>query len=273
MPSPSGLPRVSGVRLAFICLALGACLVPTRSYAQGADTSALDPCDPRLARPAKDPLGYERRGDRCEGLYIQEVAGSAGLLVASLIEAAPSFAFAPGERLRLEWTAEGQPAVRLRAVALRRRLYYRMDAVRPAGSSTFEWPTDILASLKMSTQELGLVGWMERQVGPRLEDVYVPLRMGKGQIARSGRYVLLIVPGNELSEIYVTLAEVGPDGRDVAVIRRDERLGYGYYPAERSIRVQLPVLDRPAVYRLQLGAALSRGGSTTKTIFFYHAGG
>lgn len=262
------LARVLDAGLASIALA--ASLALTVLYAQ--ETIAGDPCDPKLARPAKDPLGYERRGDRCEGLYVQDVAGSAGLLVASLTEPFDSLELGTGQRLRIEWSANGTPALRLRAVALRRRLYYRMDAQRPAGTSGFDWPADILSSLHINAQELGLVGWVEQRIGTRTEDVYVPLRVGRAPLARSGRYLALVVPGSEVSELYLTLAEVGADGRDVAVLKQDEALRYGYYPSERAIRVPLPALDRRGVYRLQLGATLIRGGAVTKTLYFYHAG-
>ena len=45
-------------------------------------------CDPDLREPSTDAYGYRLRGaqrDRCEGIYIQEVA-STPLLVASLTE-------------------------------------------------------------------------------------------------------------------------------------------------------------------------------------------
>ena len=84
---------------------------------------------------------------------------------------------------------------------------------------------------------------------------------------------MIVVPGNELSELYVTLAQVGPDGRNVRVLTSDEPLRYGYYPAETRIRVPLPALDRPGLYRLQLGATLRRGGSTTRSLYFLHATG
>jgi hypothetical protein len=244
---------------------------PCAGWAAAQDTTARDPCDPKLVRPPNDPLGYGLRGVRCEGLYVQEVAGSAGLLIASFTEPIEPRAFAPGDRLRIAWPAAVAEPVRLRAVAFRRRLYYRMDSPGPLASHAFDWPTDILASLKLSGQDIGLVGLAERRIGARVEDVYVPLRVGAGESRQP--YVVLIVPGSELSEVYVSLAEVGADGRDVRAIKTDEPLRYGYYPAETRIRLPLGPLDRPGLYRLQLGATLRRGGSTTKSVFFYHAGG
>jgi hypothetical protein len=264
--------RVWGSRLAaaYALAASVSVLVGTgAATATAQDTTARDPCDPRLVRPPNDPLRYGLRGERCEGVYVQEVAGSAGLLIASFTLPIDPGDLARSDRLHVEWPAAVSGPVRLRAVALRRRLYYRMDSQRPAGSNAFDWPTDVLASLKLRGEEIGVVGLTDQRIGTRTEEVYVPLRVGERR--GGGPYVVLVVPGTELAEFYVTLAEVGLDGRDVRALKTDEPLRYGYYPAETRIRLPLQ-LDRPGLYRLQLGATIKRGGSTTRSVFFQHAG-
>ena len=236
-------------------------------------TDVQNPCDPTLLRPPTDPLSYSRRGERCEGVYFREVAGSAGLTVASFTEQFELLELTAGERLHVDWSTPQPLPVKLRAMALRPRLYYRMDALRPAGSTGFDWPAEVLASLKLRGQELGVVGWVEQRVGDQDEDVYVPIRIGKTNqpIARTGRYLILLVPGATLSEVFVSLSEVGSDGHDVATLKRDEPLGYGLYPAGRAIRITLPSLDRRGLYRVLVGATLSRGGSATKRLLFHHS--
>jgi hypothetical protein len=263
-------PNARSLRIVCLVPAFAAVFWQSPAYTQV--TWAADPCDQTLVRAPNDPLAYGRRGERCEGLYIREVSGSAGLLLASFTEAFAPFEPAAGERLYVEWSPPKSP-VRIRAVALRRRLYYRMDTTRPPGSKLFEWPGDVLASLKMRSQEIGIVGWTDRVPGSAMEEVYVPLRVGKrSPVERTGRYVLLVVPGTELSEVFVTLSEVLADGREGAVIKRDEPLGYGFYPAERGIRISLPALQRSGLYRLQVGATLSRGGSVSRSLLFSHPG-
>ncbi len=82
-------PRVRGT---LTLLTAWTILASSLLYAQA--TTAVDPCDPTLARATKDPLAYGRRGDRCEGLYIKEVAGSGGLQVASFVESGTPFEIA-----------------------------------------------------------------------------------------------------------------------------------------------------------------------------------
>ena len=126
-------PRVRGT-LALLT-ASDAILASSLLYAQA--TTAVDPCDPTLARATKDPLAYGRRGDRCEGLYIKDVAGIGGLQVAAFVESGTPFEIATGERLQVAWSQPAEAAVQLRAVALQRRKYYRMDVVRDR-ARTFE---------------------------------------------------------------------------------------------------------------------------------------
>ena len=45
---------------------IGSLLLPLTAQAQA--TNVTNPCDPRLMPQAADPLGYGRRGERCEGL-------------------------------------------------------------------------------------------------------------------------------------------------------------------------------------------------------------
>lgn len=262
--------QFSGVRGRFTLVTAGTVLTATLLSAQA--TTAVDPCDPTLVRPTRDPSAYGRRGDRCEGVYIKEVAGSGGLQVASFVESGTPFEIASGERLQVAWSQPGEAAVRLRAVALQRRVYYRMDVVRDR-ARTFEWPADVLVSLGLQPRDLGVVGWVERQVRGMVEEVYVPLRLGKSAApARTGRYVLRVLPAAELAELYVTLTMLDASGRETRAIQRDVPLGYGFYPAERAVSIILPPLPEAGLYRIHLGATLRREGPpANRTIVFYHA--
>jgi hypothetical protein len=236
--------------------------------------AAASPCDPRLIPTKGDPLAYGRRGERCEGLYVLEVAGSADLSLVAFTESGRSQPPTPDEGMHVQWAGTpGKLPMHLRAVSLRRPIYYRMDAVRPEDAERFEWPTtDVVARLNLTRDELGLVGWVEQTVGERTSHVYVPLRIGNSFDPAPGHYVARVVPGVELAELFVTLATVGPDGRDQQFVKRDEPLNYGFYPAERPISVKLSGLPAAGLYRLRLGATLRRGGASTATFVFYHPG-
>jgi hypothetical protein len=123
-------------------------------------STADNPCDAKLIATKGDPLAYARRGERCEGLYVLEVAGSADLSLVAFTEAGRSPDETPDEQLQVQWagTPDKLP-VHVRAISLRRPIYYRMDAVRTGDSARYEWPTaDVIAPPQPSARRAGDAG-------------------------------------------------------------------------------------------------------------------
>jgi hypothetical protein len=248
-----------------LCLGAGGGLLPALAAVP------KSPCDVALDQPAGNPYGYRLRGERCEGVYIQEVS-STTLLVASLTESFEDYDLASGKALLIEWPqVPGHGDVRLRTQGLRRRLFYRMDAVRPSGSTSFTWPAEILTALEISRKDIGIVGSTRLPVGQTERDVYVPLQIGQQRdLSRSGSYRLVLLPGVELTELFISLAALGSDGRQHTSMKDEEALGYGYYPAERPIEVPIADLKTPGIYHLEIGARLRAGGAFTVELWLYH---
>ena len=231
------------------------------------------PCDSQLQPLAGDSNGYRVRGDRCEGIYIKEVAGGANLLVASFTESFEDYNPASGTDLLIDWKAPERGEVRLRAYALKRRLYYRMDTLRPSNSASFVWPSGLLTVLSIAKRDLGVVGWMSYRVGDAKREVYLPLKIRpRGVTSRSKSYQLILLPGAELSEVFITLAHVGADGFSDRYVKKGAPLSYGYYPAERGIMIPIPELPVPGVYSMEIGATLKDSGASTTRLWFYHGG-
>jgi len=233
-------------------------------------TSAQGHCDPNLQQTGSDPNGYRLRGDRCEGIYIREVGGTT--VVASLTEYVEDFNPEASRSLRVEWTAPGNGNVRLRAYSLRHRLYYQMDSLRPAGNSSYDWPTDLLAGLKLMKPDLGIVAFTSYQVGNNRRDVYLPVRIKQQQAtAKSSVYQLVLLPDTELDNVFVSLVPVMTDGSLGASIK-SWALGPGFYPAGRGIKIAIPQVGGAGIYFLKIGATFKAGGSSTKEVWFYRHG-
>lgn len=256
---PAPVPRAPAIVLVVLCSAS----VPAQTPAPAIH------CDSSVLAPARDPLAYSRRGDRCEGLYVQQVAAGTGLEILSFTEPVTPFPIGRGDVLRLEWTAKTEGPVRIRAKSLKPRVYYRMDTERPGGTTTFDWPGDVLGQLQLQSEQVGVVAVMSQAIGGRIEDVYLPVSVGKGSVARTRRYVLAVRPVQELSNIFVTLTELDAGGRSTRTIKKEESIGAGFYPAGTRIAVPVPEIDRPGLYRLHLGATLARGGSNTTALVFF----
>lgn len=240
----------------------------------GIAQAAPGDCDPSLPQ-VNTPLGYRDRGDRCEGVYVKEVSSTA-LKVGSFTEVFEPYDLKSSEPLHVEWDwPPGKANVRLRAQSLQRRVYYQMDAVEPPGKTPFNWPPNVLASVNIPSGELGMVALTKYSWGKIERDVYLPVRVRQaGKAAKTGAYKLVVVPGVELTEVFVTLAAAGADGQPKAFLKDGEKLGYGYYPADRALEIPISGLKSPGVYYMQIGATMRGGGTSTIALWFYaDAGG
>lgn len=227
-------------------------------------------CDPNLQQTGGDPNGYRLRGDRCEGVYIREVGGTT--VVASMTEYVEDFNPTASRSLRVEWTAPGNGNVRLRAYSLRHRLYYQMDSLRPTGNSSYDWPTDLLSALKLTKGDLGIVALTSYQVGNNQREVYLPVRIKQQEsTTKSSVYQLVLMPGAELDNVFISLAPVMKDG-NIGDNIKSWALGPGFYPAGRGIKITVPQAKNSGIYFLKIGATFKAGGSSTKEVWFYQHG-
>src|SRR2546426_6315988 len=247
-------------------------------HASGAIAQVTSPgaaCDSLVKTRATDPASYRLRGDRCEGVYVQDVSGSSNQVVAALIEHFERFDDSSGLPLRVEWTPLNGSPVLLRAYSLKSGLYYRMETARPLLGGRYLWSTSVLQSLEIGRDDIGVVGMTTLRLGEGAQprDVYVPLRISQRRPpAASSRYQVTLWPGVELSEGFVTLATTRADGEPQRYLERDAALEYGFYPAERGVRIRLPPLTARGIYYVRIGATLKAGGSATTTFLLYHAG-
>lgn len=233
---------------------------------------AFELCDSDIRAATQTPNGYRLRGDRCEGLFIQEIAGDS-LRIVSFTKRYQDFDPSSIKQLVVKWKAPNGTPVRLRATGLRRRLYYRMDTILPIGKFSYNWPTDILNSLSLKKNDLGVLSWIKYISAGMDQQLYLPVSIdARASPGFKDSYELIIMPGVELEEVYISLAMVGPMGHSLTYIMEGKPLGYYYYPPERPIRIPVANPKSPGVYRLQIGANLAKGGSANSKILFYHPG-
>ena len=110
-------------------------------------------------------------------------------------------------------------------------------------------------------------------LGSAPKEVIVPLRVSQRRPAVNGSiYRLTLMPAVGLSEVYVTVATTAANGSPAAYLQRDEKLGYGFYPAARPIDVRLPALRQRGVYLVRIAATREGGGGATRTVLLYHPG-
>ena len=236
-------------------------------------------CDPDVPVSSNYPFRYDERGspemnnDRCEGIFVQEVS-SRTLEVASFTQVFETYDPASDENLIVTWEAPSALPAHLQGLGLRHNLYYRMDTTRPAGSTTFRWPTGILGNFDISRNDLGVLGWVSERDERK---VYLPLRITRDVTETPvDRYRFLLMPGQEFQEVYVSIATLDNIGNPASFLPEydGKALDYGYYPARQPIEVDIPlaVLSREGMYYVEVVASFRGGGSTFTEFWFYHPG-
>lgn len=239
----------------------------------GTPVVAQNQCDPALRPVETNPNGYQQRGDRCEGVYIDPKSGAGvSLVVASFTRSFKDFDSKSRKPLLISWALPGNPSIHLRAFSLREKLYYRMDSNRPAGETGYTWFTDVLASIGMQKSDVGVVGLATLSMGGQTRQVYVPLNIEQqGYPASVTGYEVLLIPTDELKRVVYTLARLSSDGK-LQNLRQNANLGSSFYPAFARLRIPISGLGIPGIYYLEMSGTPIRGNGTTTRLYFYHSG-
>lgn len=231
-------------------------------------------CDPNLPSSPENPAAYRERGDRCEGIYAQQV-GTVSLDVRSFVESFGPFDPERDRELVLAWTTppEAERNVRLRAFSFKSLLYYRMDTAVPAARGSFLWPTDVLATQKLGRDELGIIAWTEVPgPGGTTREIYLPLRVKARTAGEKDGYQVSIVPSERLRKVHVAVSRLDANGDVAETVRNSEELGYGYYPSNQSTQFSIGNLGPAGFYRLEVTATPASGPSVKQDVEFYHSG-
>lgn len=135
------------------------------------DESAKARCDRRL-KPAPGAIGYTWRGNRCEGFYESPISAPA-LSVVSVLIGKIAYSLKDDSPLELEAPKCHDGSIQVRALSLRPRTYYRMDAELSPGER-LDWPVnDILRRAKLRPSVLGAYGFEKKNK----RTTYLPLRI------------------------------------------------------------------------------------------------
>ena len=240
-------------------------------------------CDPGLQPAGGNEVGYALRGERCEGLYVQEVSGGT-LEVVSFTENFKAYKSSNDKPLLLEWPALGDTQVQVRACSLRRKLYYRMDTLRAQKPPSYLWPSDILSRLELRRDEIGLLAWTEQPLATGRRTIHLPVRVTPQESPASAQqnavesYRVVLLSNVELQEVYITLCPLDSNGRPGKPIRKSSKLDYGFYPADRPITLHISFSELngapDGLYSLSVGAELKNGNpKNAAEVCFFHPRG
>ena len=232
--------------------------------ALAAQTAPTRPaCDSGLVQLASPVNGYQARGDRCEGVYARQVAGTT-MFLSSFTATFEKYDLDSDDPLIIHWDARTDSGVQLRAETIKAGRYYRMDTRASPRDSVYRWPNRILSSERLARSDVGVLGWTRVSVAGRRRIAYVPLTVTqKTAPTACGPLQLAFSTETRLNEVMVSLAQIDTTGAATHVIRADSALGRGFYPAGSPILISLKRSDLNAqgLYSLKVSATLSPRGN------------
>ena len=245
---------------------IGGWLVVAVSQAPAQGTTAKLPCDSNLLQLAAPVNGYRLRGDRCEGVYARQVAGTT-LFLSSFTETCEKYDLTADDPLIIRWAAPADSGIQLRAETIKAGRYYRMDTRAAPRDSVYRWPNRILSSERLARSDLGVLGWTRITLGGRRRVAYVPLAVTqKSSPTACGPLQVAFSTETRLIEVLVSLAQLDSTGAEIRVIKKDEPLNRGFYPAGSPILISLRRADLAAsgLYALKVSATLSPRGNFSR---------
>lgn len=126
-------------------------------------------CDNTL-KPSDNPaVSYKARGDRCEGAYAAKV-GAPSLDLVSFTIGKLSYKLDKSEIIEIKNLSGSN--IYIRAAAMPLNTYYRMDAYLEK-TRTLKWDVkDVLFSLKIPSNSLGVYGWS----GSEKNKIFIPVK-------------------------------------------------------------------------------------------------
>jgi hypothetical protein len=217
--------------------------------------------------------GYTMRPGRCEGEFPKAKEPTSPLVVASLTAVLEAVDLTSHHVINVSWPAPTVGDVHVRARRIQRNdggMAYLMDAFVPTGSTSYEWPTDVVSSLGLKTADFGVVAWTYKPVGGASRLVYLPLRVSGSSAAPSATsYALVLFPTATLGSVTVLFGPANADGtpipsKQTKIEPKPQGTNGISFAAERPIRVSLPAIESPGLYSLQISESVWRGAFDIK---------
>jgi hypothetical protein len=232
-----------------------------------------DYCEVELLRGSDcSPQAYKHRDNRCEGEYAQHVSAT-GLNLRSLTLDLGNFD--PADGLDLTWKVPpgvGADDVRILALSLKPRLYFRMDTEVPVKSDSFHWPGEVLDAFELSGEEIGIRAWVTLSgPGGTTRDVYLPVgRRGAASTSKDG-YQICLWPNASLKEVRLSVARIDAEGNPTNWLRQNEDADLGdFIPSDVAACLTSGPLGPPGYYRVRISAIAKKGDPAVEDIDLYH---
>lgn len=233
----------------------------------GVVCALLGSARPSIAQQKKCPItadltklgndAYRLRGDRCEGI-VAKPAGGDLIRVIGLTGTVESFNPQLGADLHLTWRPFHGDSIWLKAVGIRSRFFYQMDAAIPSTAAEFKWPVSVLLSQNVRQKDVAVRGSTMERFGGVVDTVLIPITIWQKQAppASPAEYMLTVMPTQRLRALRFGIAATDSLGRSAGWIRKMTAVSGTDFMEGAAIHIPLGPISSPGLYRMTFAGDL-----------------
>jgi hypothetical protein len=217
----------------------------------GGFAEAAGECPVEVRADPANPVAYKNRGDRCEGVFRQQVAASAQLSLIGVHRHAPDFKARSGKDLKIASPPHLQSgtALSLRILSSRPRQYYRLDANLTSGAA-FLWKRDVIdnSALQLGPNDIKAL-LCDKSCSVREPKIY-PVSIVEDKAPRSEGVSFWFRAAVDLKAIFVSISPA--PGQKGSGVEENDILEGRTLPAGAPASVFAPL--KPGTYVLKATA-------------------
>lgn len=217
------------------------------------DSNCNKVCDKGLIASSKGlNMGYKCRKSRCEGKYSKDVSNNSDIiLIKGFTSENESWNPNLVDSLLIKWNSlidEGGITIQASGLSLR----YQMDTEQSLNLKKFYWPTNVLTTLRIKKNQIGLIGKAKIKIGNRFENIYIPLSIGKSTQKESNVniYKILIKTTIGLNEVEYSLYPESENRSLENPVFVNRKLNGGHFAADRIFEIEFTVPKKEKFYKL-----------------------
>ena len=203
------------------------------------------------------PDAYQLRGARCEGILAKPAGGDL-IRVIGLTGAVEDFNPRLGADLHVTWRSFSGDSMWLRAVGIRSRFFYQMDASIPRSDAEFHWPVSVLLGENVRQKDVAVRGWTMESFGGSLDTVLIPVTIWQQQAppASSTDYMLTAMPTQRLRALRWGIARTDSLGRSAGWVREMSAVAGNDFMEGTAVHIPFAQTLSPGLYRVHFAGDL-----------------
>jgi len=206
-------------------------------------------CNKNIKVIENDWLRYKKRGNRCEGRYVQELASTGAFRLIGYFNIDPDLVFSKNDEVIISWSALEAPVKIEANSVLSPNIPYRMDAIVKNNETTFKLPLWIIKSLGLNRDDVVFLAKTNFKLEYPDSTIFLPIVIKSSKDNDVfGIFKIVIAPSRQYKKITVAFKRLN----DLNTNLYQKSLAQTYFPPNRPIYIpfELDNINEPILFEV-----------------------